>query len=89
LNAAGAITYDQTLSWNSLGEVESVTTNGITTTFGYDGWGRRVRKTTGGATTGYVWDGDDLALELDGAGALVRAYTYTPSSERLRTASDG
>jgi RHS repeat-associated protein len=41
-----------------------------------------VRKTTGGATTGYVWDGDDLAVELDGAGALVRAYSYYPGVDQ-------
>jgi RHS repeat-associated protein len=69
-------------SLRSCGELESVTTNGSTTTFGYDGWGRRVRKTTGGATTGFVWDGDDLALELDGAGALVRAYSYYPGVDQ-------
>jgi RHS repeat-associated protein len=53
-----------------------VVTNGSTTTYGYDGWGRRIRKTVGGTRTDYLHDGAHLAVELDAAGKPVREYTY-------------
>jgi RHS repeat-associated protein len=53
-------------------------TNGSTATYGYDAWGRRVRKTVDGVTTGYLHDGDDLVLEMDGSGSPVREYAYYP-----------
>jgi YD repeat-containing protein len=68
LDSLGVVAYEQTLTWNSVSQLQSVTTNGSTTTFGYNGWGQRVRKTTGGVTTRYLWDEDDLVMELDGAG---------------------
>ncbi|MBW3656696.1 MAG: hypothetical protein KY444_11390, partial [Gemmatimonadetes bacterium] len=91
-DASGAITFEQRFGWSSLGQLESVTTNGSTTTFGYDGYGRRVRKSAPGGVARYLWDGDDLVAELDGAGGLVREYAYYPGIDQphaMRRASDG
>jgi RHS repeat-associated protein len=68
----------QSLTWNGLGQLMSVTTNGSVTEYGYDGLGRRVRKTANGVTTRYLHDGDHLLMELDGAGQPVREYSYYP-----------
>lgn len=67
---------DQTLAWNALGQLESVTSAVATVTFGYDGFGRRVRKVVNGTTTRYLHDGDNLFMELDGNGAPVVEYAY-------------
>lgn len=84
--------FEQTFAWNALGQLTRVTTNGSTNTFGYDGFGRRVRKTVDGATTRSLHDGDDLVLELDGAGNPIREYAYYPGVDNphsIRRSSDG
>lgn len=68
----------QSFSWNSLGQLTGVTTNGVAVTYAYDGWGRRVQRTQGGSITRYVYDGDDLLQETDGSGGLLREYLYYP-----------
>jgi RHS repeat-associated protein len=58
----------QRLHWNSLGELVAVWTSGAdSVSFGYDGWGRRVRKSwaSSGAFLRYIHDGDDLLAEED------------------------
>lgn len=70
------------LAWNSLGQLVSVTRNGVTTSFGYDGFGRRVRKTTESTVMRYLHDGDNLLAELDGAGNRLAEYTYYPGIDR-------
>jgi RHS repeat-associated protein len=71
--------FDQRYGWNSLGQLTSVTTNGSTVYYGYNGFGQRVRRTDGaGVVTRFVYDGEDLMLEVDGAGNALRQYTYWP-----------
>jgi RHS repeat-associated protein len=72
----------QTLSWNDLGQLTQVVTNGVTTTYGYDGWGRRVRKTVNGTATGYLHDGDQVVVEVDANRQPVVEYTYYPGIDR-------
>ena len=92
----------QTLSWNTRGQLVSTVRHDTTTSFGYDGFGRRVRKTvTRPASPGveqilsdirYLWDGDDLVMELDAAGNPLREYSYFPRIDRpfaMRRSSDG
>ena len=74
---------DKVLSWNSLGQLTSVTFNGSTTSFGYDGFGRRVRKSTNpSATVRYLYDGDNLIAELDHSYSVQAEYTYYPGVDR-------
>ncbi|HEY0777960.1 MAG TPA: RHS repeat-associated core domain-containing protein [Gemmatirosa sp.] len=78
----------QQLTWNSLGQLVQVISSvsyvagGPTVTFGYDGWGRRVRKTVtanGTTTTTYfVWDGADLIADVNASGGFQARYTYVP-----------
>lgn len=83
---------DQTLTWNSLGQLVRVTdTSGLDVTYGYDGRGRRVRKTKNGVVTRYLHDADQVVAELDAAGNVTRNYTWYPGVDRphsLRTATD-
>jgi YD repeat-containing protein len=86
--------FDQRLFWNSLGQLDSVWTNGIgTLRYGYDGWGRRVRRTDQyGGVMRYLYDGHDLLMETDAAGSPIREYTYYPGIDEphsLRRSSDG
>jgi RHS repeat-associated protein len=74
--------WDQTFAWNNLGQLVQVTTNGVVTSYGYDGWGRRIRKSTGTQSTRYVYDDDDLVAELNGAGILQREFVYHPGTDR-------
>ena len=84
--------------WNALGELvlaqgtDNAGGTWRTITYGYDGLGRRVRRTVDGVTTRYLYDGEDLVMEMDGAGAAVREYTYYPGTDRpysMRRSSDG
>lgn len=69
---------DQRLYWNSLGQLDSVTTNGVKVAYGYNGLGQRVRRTQGSTTTRMLYDGDDLLMDLDASGNPLREYTYYP-----------
>jgi RHS repeat-associated protein len=74
--------FDQYFWWNSIGELDSVwtTRSGVTTKarYGYDGFGRRVRRDVDGQVTRYLYRGEHIAAELDGSGLLTRHYTYYP-----------
>jgi len=75
----------QRLYWSSLGLLDSVWTNGVgTVSFGYDGVGRRVRKTVGATTTRSIYDRDNLVAEVDGAAPStpLAEYTYYPGIDR-------
>ena len=65
---------------NSLGQLASVTTNGTTVSYGYDGIGKRVRRRVNGVDTGYLYDlNDNLLLEYDPNGVQAK-YTYYSGS---------
>ncbi len=52
----------------------SITAPGLTDTLAYDPTGRLNQITTNGAVTNFIWDGDDLAVEYDGSGNVLRRY---------------
>jgi RHS repeat-associated protein len=87
--ASGTFEYQ----WNSLGQLTGVysPTSGWTY-YGYNAMGMRVRRTAGGVTTRYVYDGDDLAAEVDASGNRIRTYTYWPGIDQphsMRTWENG
>ena len=53
-----------------------------TSTYRYDGLGRRIQKTlntqSSALSTAYVYDGEDILLEYDGANVLQARYTHGP-----------
>jgi len=74
--------FDQVLEWNALGQLTQVTTTrrgqSRTTTYRYDGLGRRIRKETAGVVREYVYNGAHLILEVDGEGRDLAEYVYYP-----------
>ena len=72
------------LGWNSLGQLTQASRyQKGTATYGYDAFDRRVRRTApDGTVIRYLYDGDDLLMEVDGAGNSIREYTYLPGVDR-------
>ncbi|MGH7670640.1 MAG: hypothetical protein ACRENQ_14235 [Gemmatimonadaceae bacterium] len=61
------------------------TRSGTTTTvtFGYGGFGRRVRKTVrSGTTTGFLYLGADLYMQLNSSGAWTTEYSELPGIDQ-------
>ena len=77
-DANGNLTSDGTSSFVYDGENRLVSASGAKTgSFAYDPQGR-LWQTSGGAagTRRFLYDGDRLAIEYDGAGALLRSYVH-------------
>ncbi|MDN5942202.1 MAG: hypothetical protein L0H94_10000, partial [Nitrospira sp.] len=72
-------TYD---AENRLTKVEDFVagnpTPAATSTYRYDGLGRRIEKVANGQTKRYIYDGEDILLEYDGANVLQARYTHGP-----------
>ena len=72
-------TYD---AENRLTKVEDFVagnpTPAFTSTYRYDGLGRRIEKMANGQTKRYVYDGEDILLEYDGTNTLQARYTHGP-----------
>ena len=71
--------FDQYYYWNSIGQLDSVVTNGARITFLYDGQGRRVAKVTG-LDLRYIYSGSQLIAEVDSSNPTHAAdiYRYYP-----------
>jgi RHS repeat-associated protein len=48
----------------------------IVATYKYDLYGRRIHKTVNGTATNFFWEGDNMAMELDGNLNPIRRYIY-------------
>jgi RHS repeat-associated protein len=53
-------------------------TAAFTSTYRYDGLGRRIEKIANGQTRRYIYDGEDILLEYDGTNTLQARYTHGP-----------
>jgi RHS repeat-associated protein len=79
------------LFWSALGRLDSMRIRDSAGTltsrvvFGYDAWGRRVRKSTVNSTNRFFWEGDALLAQLDTLGTLVAGYTYYQGIDNLAT----
>src|SRR5579885_757630 len=71
-DSRGNLTYDPTnaasYTWNERNQLASAAAGTGSSSFGYDGLGRRVSRTSGGVTTQYLYDGLNVARELSTAG---------------------
>jgi len=71
--------FDRHYYWNSIGQLDSVVTNGTAVHFLYDGQGRRVRKRTSTQTLLYLYSGRQLVAEVDSATFHpLKLYRYYP-----------
>jgi RHS repeat-associated protein len=73
--------YVQDMTWNSLGEMTSLTVNGTRVDYAYDALGRWAKRTYPGGSSEYVYDGDNLLLERDHTGAIAE-FTYLPGVDQ-------
>ena len=64
-------------------------TNGGTTTFKYDPFGRRIQKSGPLGTTNYLYDGIGVVETLNGVGSLVSRYAGIGIDQELATAQSG
>jgi RHS repeat-associated protein len=53
-------------------------TPAFTSTYRYDGLGRRIEKVANGQTKRYIYDGEDILLQYDGTNTLQARYTHGP-----------
>ena len=56
--------------------------DGAIITYSYDAFGRRVRKGIDGTLTRYVYDGDNIYLETDAAGAVLARYAHGDQTDQ-------
>jgi RHS repeat-associated protein len=92
--SAGTYTYDangntltdasgKQYTWDFENRLTQVVNQGVgTTTFRYDPFGRRIQKSGPLGTTNYLYDGDDLIVELDSAGSLLARYTHGQGTDQ-------
>ena len=71
--------FDQFFYWNSIGQLDSMVTNGVKVSFDYDGQGRRVSKRTG-FDLRYIYTGSQLIAEVDSSNTTIaqKIYRYYP-----------
>ncbi|MBA5872138.1 MAG: hypothetical protein GDA68_19385, partial [Nitrospira sp. CR2.1] len=83
-------TYD---AENRLTKVEDFVagtpTAAFTSTYRYDGLGRRIEKVANGQTKRYIYDGEDILLEYDGANVLQARYTHGPGIDEPLAVTKG
>ena len=90
-NSSGSYTFDnngntltdasgKSYAWdfeNRLTQAVVPGTNGGTTMFKYDPFGRRIQKSVPLGTTNYLYDGTGIVDELDNSGNVLARYTAT------------
>jgi RHS repeat-associated protein len=60
-----------------------------TSSYRYDGLGRRIEKIGNGMTRRYIYDGEDILLEYDGSNVLQARYTHGPGIDEPLAMSRG
>ena len=75
--ATSAATYYQ---WNNANQLAAVSGSGGPATYLYDAFGRMVSQTENGVTQNFIYDGENIALVLNGSGQVIeRNSTALPS----------
>jgi len=74
--ATGLSTQFEYDAENSL--IQLVREDGRVVRYRYDGLGRRIEKDVSGVVTHYIYDNEDILLELDGSGNILVFYTHGP-----------
>ena len=77
IGLAGCIGDVTTYEWDVLNRLVRIDNPDATyAAYRYDAQGRRIEKDVNGALTRYVYDGDAILLEYDGANALLARYSH-------------
>ncbi|MBU2569647.1 MAG: hypothetical protein KJ725_06325 [Gammaproteobacteria bacterium] len=74
----GNLTSDgvNTYNYDPENRLINAVTPGHTASYSYDPFGRRSQKTVDAISTSYLYDGNQVLMEYDGAGQLLRRYVY-------------
>jgi RHS repeat-associated protein len=73
-----------TYAWDAAGQLLEVKESGaVVSTFAYDALGRRVMRTRPGGAEWYLYDGQNVVLDLDNSMAMTREYLWYPGTDRL------
>jgi RHS repeat-associated protein len=82
----------RSFTWNAADQITSTSEAGNSTTYAYDGLGKRISATTAASTTKYLWDVNyslpQLALERDSSGAHLRRYVHGNDTISMTTSSE-
>ncbi len=73
------VTYYQ---WNDANQLVGVS-GGANATYSYDAFGRIVSQTENGTTQNFIYDGQNLALVLDGSGNVIERELYGPAVDQV------
>ncbi|MBD3239199.1 MAG: hypothetical protein GF331_01330, partial [Chitinivibrionales bacterium] len=68
--------------WDIENRLVRVEKPGTVAEYSYGPLGRRLAKTVNGITTEFRYDGEDLILELDGAGNIAGSWTFGPGIDQ-------
>ncbi|MCA1791646.1 MAG: hypothetical protein LC667_17880, partial [Thioalkalivibrio sp.] len=72
-----------TYHWNTRSELTAIDLPmGGRVDYRYDALGRRIEKNVDAAVTRYLYDGEDIALETDAAGSLLRRYRHGDGTDQ-------
>lgn len=76
----GNLTSDgiNTYTYDGENRLAGATTAQHSATYTYDPLGRRIAKGVDGLTTSYLHDGDQVIIEYDNSGHMLRRYVYGP-----------
>lgn len=88
-DANGNLTNDgvNTYTWNARNQLASISGPGLSASFQYDAFGRRIGKTSNGSTTYFVYNGAAVVQEI--ASGTPVATMLTGSANELLTRTDG
>lgn len=86
----GNLTSDGSWTFSYDGENRLVTaTGGGNVSLAYDAIGRLARITSGSSTTSFLYDGENLIGEYDGAGSLLRRTVFGPGEDEPAVTYEG
>lgn len=92
-NAAGCLTniayrgadctQNVSLAWNSQYQLTGASVGSNLVQYGYDVLGRRESRIEGTNVEQYVYDGDQIAADLDSSGSILRSYVWGSGIDNL------
>jgi YD repeat-containing protein len=87
----GNLTSDgvNTYSWNARNQLGSITGSGLSATFQYDAFGRRISRTVNGTTTSFLYDEENIVQEQVGGVASANMLVGGVDAVLMRTDSSG
>jgi len=77
---ANGVVYGFRWDWENRLVGYSNSASGVSASYYYDPFGRRLRKVVNGVTNWYLYADEGLVEEMDGQGHEIRSYGYAPNS---------